>query len=239
MYPTFVEYDPNAWSGAIFLNSHSGDTFEYAYGTFTVPSATSTTWCSAAALWVGLGGNDVQDLIQTGVQLIGNGSVVTYFPLREYVSGDDPDECYASPCYLGFNVYAGDSMLAEVWAGDSSCRSPNFSGGYGCFYLVDITSGWSSLSELPQYAQFQGLSAEFMAEDNSAAACSGDEAYTDYGTVYVHFDAEDTNGNMHSFRSDPTGYTRVVSANSSNQQLGFAAVNTNSDLLTLSWIQGQ
>jgi hypothetical protein len=224
----------------MFEESLSGDYFDVAYSTFTVPSATATTACSAASIWAGLGGWGAADLIQTGVQMIGNSTVVNTYPFIEYWSGNNVGgDCYSSECYLGYNVSAGDSMLAEVWAGDGSCRTADYSGGYGCFYLVDVTNGWTYLGVLSQINQFQGLTAEFIAEDNAPNnACDSNGTYTDFATVKAVFSAVDTTNTTHTWQSDPNGYVRMLSASASNQLLGFAAP-LSPNKLNLTWMQGK
>jgi hypothetical protein len=231
---------PADWSGGMFSNSLDNDHFEQAQGNFTVPSSTPTTACSAASIWTGLGGWNVLDLIQTGVQLVGNTTVVAVHPWIEYFSGFGVGgSCYATECYVGLNVSAGDSLLTQVWACNAN-YSTQYTGGYGCFYLYDYNTQQYSFSQLKQINTFQGQTAEIIAENNAPNnVCGANGTYTDFGSVQnAAFWTYDTSGTLHDWQSDPNGYYQVISVDASNYILGIGYPNPNSYLITLSWLRG-
>jgi hypothetical protein len=180
----------NLWTGGV-LNS-SGQ-YNQAYGSFTVPTAQTTSGCTDAALWPGVGGSN-NDLIQTGVELHTSGSTSTPSAWLEYWSGNGVGgNGYQSP-YTLFSVNPGDSIFADAWACDSS-GSINASGGYGCFYIDDSTAGkyadcylptggsWSGSNSCHSMAKintFVGATAEAIIENSVAARC-GSGTWTQFG----------------------------------------------------------
>ena len=134
--------------------------------------------------------------------------------------------------FLGFNVSAGDTMLAEVWACDSSYNI-DYSGGFGCFYLYDYNTDNYSDSRLNQINTFQGLTGEFIAEDNAPNnACNASGTYTDFGTISKAdlWTYDNVTGGEPYFDADPNSFYGMISVNASSQIIGFAAPYTDSYL---------
>ena len=241
---TIVDNPPPGWSGGMFDETLSGSTFEAAQADFIVPSATPTTSCSAAYIWAGLGGWYNSDLIQAGVQYNGNSTVVTTQALKEYWSGNgvckgSTCNCYATECGAGINIAAGQEFYTQEWACDSN-QKININGGYGCFYVLNVTTQTQSTSSLQQINTFVGATGEIIAEDNGPNNwCNSSGTYTKFAALSkAGFWAFDPGLSQHTWNTD-SGFQRMLNANSSNQLLGMSVLNTTSGNTALYWMQGQ
>jgi hypothetical protein len=237
------------WAGGMLLDNPGQPDFEGAEFDFTIPRATVTPGCSAAAIWGGLGGWLNADLIQTGVQLFGNGTVVTYNSWYEYWSGAGVGgNCYQNECSLGVNVAPGNQIIASTWACDSSGNF-SYSGGYGCFQLqnqsesppviVNCTTPSGACPSLAQINTYVGASAEAIVEDNGPNNfCGVNGTFTNFGTVSDgRFFANDTTGNTRDWATDGTN-NQVTVINASGQTLATATL-TSAQATAIQWVQGQ
>jgi hypothetical protein len=237
---------PPGWSGGMLFTN----TYVFSFFQFVIPTASPTTACSAAYIWGGLGGFFNADLIQDGVQLLGNTTLMQYAPMAEYWSGNGVGGgCYSSECWLGFNVAAGDTFFGEAWACDANGNT-NASGGFGCFFGEDTTTGVSMMCDtrsgtctsLPQINQFVGATAEAIIEDNAPNNwCNASGTFAKYGSAYMYFMARDKNGITHDWATDNPNIVTINVVNSSGQFLGQAGLSTsssNGDGTSFGWDQG-
>jgi hypothetical protein len=172
--------------------------------------------------WAGLGGDPTSGgnggLIQDGVTAIafsnflGQGSLVQVYELWTEYLPLPPD--YISSIVPNVN----DSLLVEAYPGDAN-GTFDFSGGYGCFFVEDVTQALSTSSckqdplgpgndcftggGFEIACPYQGTSAELMGEVPVNNNIQQDYPLADFGTYVMAGIAGDTNGNLHDFGTDP------------------------------------
>jgi hypothetical protein len=219
------------WTGGELTNA---GTYQEAYGSMSAPAMQSTTsGCTSASFWVGIGGGPNNDLIQTGVELFSQGSTVTTSTWLEYFSGNNVGGLGYQFAFSLFYVNAGDDIFMDVWACDNA-GNINATGGYGCFWVDDETSGqyadcylpngglWSSNAfdckaapcqsnnnschSLKQINTFVGAQAEAIIENNSPSYC-GTGTWAHFGPnseSNITLTADMTTGSGHNYTTDST-----------------------------------
>jgi hypothetical protein len=176
------------------------------------------------SFWAGLGGDSNSGgniaLLQDGVTAIGlsnflgPGTLVQlyelwteYFPLvPDYISSIVPNN--------------NDSLLVEAYPGDAN-GTLDFTGGFGCFFVEDVTQALSTstckernpnvpgnecvtgLEHNEGACAYEGTSAELMGEIQANTSGQQDYPLADFGTYVMAGFAGDTNGNTHDFGTDP------------------------------------
>jgi hypothetical protein len=129
------------WSGGALTKSGQ---YTAAFTEFSVPGlAATTSGCTSASLWAGLGGNGTLDLIQAGVEEFSQGSAVSLSTWYEYLSGSD------NTLISLFNVSEDDDIIVDVWECNSS-GDEVANGGFGCFAVWDDTNDQFVDCYLPQ-----------------------------------------------------------------------------------------
>ncbi|KAJ3822226.1 aspergillopepsin-2 heavy chain [Lentinula raphanica] len=108
---TTIQYSGN-WSGAVLVSPPSGETFNNAVGTFTVPAMLTGGSDGAAAAWVGIDGDTYATaILQAGVYFSVSGDSVEYGAWYEwwpnYATDIDTDD---------FPVSAGDVITVVIEA---------------------------------------------------------------------------------------------------------------------------
>lgn len=133
--------DGSFWVGSVLTGAPNYVSIE---AEFNVPMAIAggdQTANTNASIWDGVGGNGVNGLVQAGVDMTTSSTVANYGTFREYAGGDpDSDQRNGVPYGGAFKPSAGDLIYSQAWYCDSKGR-PNLNGGYGCTYMVDMTSG--------------------------------------------------------------------------------------------------
>jgi hypothetical protein len=184
-------YTSANWGGSIlqahgywknYLFWHYTENFDQSYMFFTVPTGYPSyhgIWGgeNTASFWGGLGGyyDDLNSLLQDGVQIYENqsGSAEVYFAWIEWFSGSgDPNPGYLTALDVDDNMGPNHNVEVIAWVCDASGHV-NFSGGYGCFEVIDYTvsnyvyclyPSTGSCHSLRQYGTFYGHSVEAIAE---------------------------------------------------------------------------
>ena len=198
---------------------------------------------------------DHNDLIQDGVQIQVVSNMATYSTWTEYASGGSCPYGYGEAC-IGyqsplrqFGVAAGDTVLGEAWACDSS-GNMNAAGGYGCYVIEDVTGSvqiadcsqppnpngpFNPCSSLPEFNQFVGATAEAVIERRPDS--NGNNNLVDYGNTNITLDAIDANGFERNYSNTDADALTLV--NGSNQILEEVATDLSSpDGTSFVWEQG-
>jgi hypothetical protein len=176
-----------AWVGSVLGGSPNYISIE---GNFNVPKAVpggDETVGTELSIWNGLGGFKTgSGLIQAGVNLETSPFVATYGSWREFCCGPGGN----SNGYGGaFTPNPGDKIFDQNWYCDSKGNA-NISGGYGCSYLKDLTTGailncvsptgspcWSAKVHS---GMTLGVDAEFIIENQSGQCCKPAVQFTDF-----------------------------------------------------------
>ena len=178
---TVISQPAPPWAGTVINGAPS---YALVEGEFNVPTAIpggDQTGTTRVAIWNGLGGFGTgSGLIQSGVYLFTTPTVAAYGTWREYCCGDEYSNNYGG----NFTPNPGDEIYAENWYCDGA-GNMNVNGGYGCSYLMDLTTGatlnctmpnGSPCWSVPAIAGMTfGPAAEFIIEDQSNPA-----AFTDF-----------------------------------------------------------
>ncbi|KAJ4470089.1 peptidase A4 family-domain-containing protein [Lentinula aciculospora] len=149
-----IQYSGN-WSGAVLVSPPTGEIFNSAVGTFTVPSMPSANSNGAAAAWVGIDGDTFATaILQAGVFFSVNGDTVEYGAWYEwwpnYATDIDTDD---------FPVSAGDVITVNIEATSNSEGTVTLiNESAGKIFAIDLTSP-TKLSYLG------GQNAEWIIED--------------------------------------------------------------------------
>jgi hypothetical protein len=163
---------------------------------FVIPGGDGIS-SGAGSLWAGMGGATLlfgsdTSVLQDGVEWSSTSTTASYDAWVEY---------YPGPDYPRFSVNPGDTILAEAWACDS-VGNLNFSGGYGCFFIEDTTTGaysscfsstGSPCSSIEAPSTFLGDTAEFIMEKKTTFMPDHEDAYVEFA------EAEDTGDTWETF----------------------------------------
>ncbi|KAJ3907270.1 aspergillopepsin-2 heavy chain [Lentinula edodes] len=149
-----IQYSGN-WSGAVLVSPPTGETFNSAVGTFTVPSMPSVNGNGAAAAWVGIDGDTFATaILQAGVFFSVTDETVEYGAWYEwwpnYATDIDTDD---------FPVSAGDVITVNI---DASSNSE------GIVTLTNESAGKSfviNLTSPTKLSYLGGQNAEWIIED--------------------------------------------------------------------------
>jgi hypothetical protein len=134
-------------------------------------------------------------LLQDGVEWTATSTTVSYDAWVEYVPGPDKPQ---------FTVGETNEILAEAWACDSN-GNLNYSGGYGCFFIEDTTTGTSVTCNKPTAkpcpsiqapSTFKGYTAEFILEKKTQFMPDH------FGAPISSAESLDTNGTWETFGAD-------------------------------------
>jgi hypothetical protein len=119
------------WGSLVLEN---GPTYVVAFAEFNIPYAYADGLGGLASIWTGLGGwNGNQALIQAGVEFDYGGFFgSSYYAWIEYWTNNQIN--------VSLGVSPGQELYDEVWASDSSGHV-NAKGGWGAFYLKNLTTG--------------------------------------------------------------------------------------------------
>jgi hypothetical protein len=136
---TIVTEGPN-WSG--FELKASAGTYDLVEGEWNIPTANyESNSHTYSALWVGLDGDHLTDLLQAGTEQdnqdlnfgVFHIYVTTYYAWSEFLP------LQPTEMELGnFAVSPGDLLYSEVWVGNAG-QLPSLSGLFGIAFLEDVT----------------------------------------------------------------------------------------------------
>lgn len=136
------EFSHNDWTepGGIWAGTElaGSPTYEFIAGWFSMPTAVpggEKTTETASSIWDGITGSPTA-LIQSGIEMQTTPAYATYTAWREYCCGDSDSNGYGG----GFSPNPGDEIYAQNWY-CSANGAVDLTGGYGCSYLDDETSG--------------------------------------------------------------------------------------------------
>jgi hypothetical protein len=234
------------WGGGMFacLNGSPGcdvRTYTKAFGSFYVPTNREPFASSGAAvalMWVGVGGWQESDLIQTGVTLSSSPSAYLYNAWDEYVTGNPvPDTFgYGHPQEL-FPVSQNDWIWAQAWACQSD-GTADANGGFGCFFLLDYTTSQSVQEQRAQVSAYMGFSAEAIIEKNHPLLAN-------YGAAEIDLTVEDSSGASHEYGTDNPANVYIVTLQNGSgtnlENVSLSAAGTtypNANGTSFSWAQG-
>jgi hypothetical protein len=126
------------WSGYELKGSNR--TYDVVEGQWYVPSVSSELGVHAySAYWVGLDGDGISDLVQAGTEQ--EYYDFSIFSFSNYYAWSEllPNQLSES-VISGIPVAPGNQVFTEVWIGNSN-GALNASGGYGLFYVHNLTTG--------------------------------------------------------------------------------------------------
>jgi hypothetical protein len=183
------------WVGSTLNGDRSYAAIE---ANFNVPTATpggDETSSTQVAVWTGVeGAGNNSGLIQGGVGIYTDGPAAGYYTWREYCCGDGDSNGYGG----AFTPKPGENIYAQNWYCDAT-GNISLTGGYGCTYLHDLTSGailnctlpagkpcWS-VKALANWTS-EGTDADFVIENQTPQLYSPWNATTAYtkGQVAVY-----------------------------------------------------
>jgi hypothetical protein len=235
------------WSGGL-LNGPAGTQWTTDANSFVVPTSSSTSGCTGAYLWGGVGGakGDNGGLLQTGVQLLTNfnGLAFVYEAEFQYATPSNQTSCYSSECFMFF-VNPGDTIFSEAWACDAN-GAVNISGGFGCFFAQDLNTNQfmdcnlansGSCRSLPAKVTFQGLTAEAIVENNANAWCTGGGTFDDFGDAKIYLDGWDTSSPSTEQDFSTVSNSTLTLTNGSGSPMDDVAVETPNGT-TFAWLRG-
>jgi hypothetical protein len=256
--PVTIEYDKlsdGGWAGLV-VNApqvrYSG-----VIANFTVPRFTSTGTNANASMWVGLDGVGTSEMIQAGITYGALASdtnchnIGAYQAWYEYYAFDAFfGQNVTTPQFPCFAVNPGDSITVEVWEGDSQCNFgyPN-DVGYGCFYLVDNTTGlqmpmgnglvgWPWPEPLG-YGTFTGATCEAIMEPQPPGS---PRPIAKWSTANIQFDCYDYFYGEHNAGNHPSPlgepYLQLNLQNDNGQTL-IGAGKTDPDIARFFWVRAQ
>ncbi len=152
-----------------------------------------------SSLWVGLDGDGTTDLVQAGTEQdthqSGGLTWVTYYAWSEVL----PNQPTAQEA--GISPDPGHDIFVQVWICDSDGNF-NLNGGYGCFYLLDRTSGQSTQfnTSIGTGYHFGGYTAEWIMErpclGNCGASAPNFPELTEMGTYMWNNYVNSATGSM-------------------------------------------
>lgn len=206
------------WSG--YVINEPGLAYDIVQSEWNVPTIIGppgggpTSQAEYVAIWAGLGGWGARDIVQNG--LVGQATplgrlnpfwIISCNVWIEYYPGN-------SVQLSNFPLSFGDLIYSESWIGDSTgVVTP--SGGYGWFYIVDVTNGHSYEGKIakPNGAPaFSGTSAEWIVERGPNV--NGLLPFADYQTVTMTNMLADANGSYsHDIATDQSINISMLSGN--------------------------
>ncbi|HEY1811460.1 MAG TPA: hypothetical protein VGG74_03835 [Kofleriaceae bacterium] len=224
--------------GACWWTQH----FIFSFGVITVPQPTFTTG-KLVGEWTGLGGysNDTL-LLQDGIaiQSLFGGAAFVDSGFREYF-GAGTGAGYSTAQTIISGVQPDDLVIAQSWACDAN-GNESLAGGYGCYYLSDISRGMyvecetqsGSCFSLPvQSGTFEGSTAEMVVEKDSNNPSVG---MPNFGTITPSLDAYDSTGAKVYFGSAPNQSINLAMAGGP-ETLVTAAVSSSNDSVAITFEQ--
>ena len=134
--------DGSFWVGSVLSGAPNYISVEAVFNIPTAIAGGDQTASTNTSIWVEVGGNGVNGLIQAGVDMSTSSTVASPFGTwREYAGGDPDNNTRNGVAYGGtFTPSAGDQIFSQSWYCDSK-GSLDLNGGYGCTHMVDMTSG--------------------------------------------------------------------------------------------------
>jgi hypothetical protein len=205
---TMAWYTQDTYNWGGYQLYTSGVRFMLATTDYVLPHSRASVGTSAyGAMWAGIGTGHYGGLIQNGIQIAANRYAAGYQALFEYFSEVNPnnDPCVTTSCPLGMAINEGDEIYSEAWACDEYGEL-SIDGGYGCFYLQDVTSGQYWDCYLPQMdpachsvrapEPFHGSTGDIIME-----RLAGTEL-VNYGHLYASTYWYDDSYNYHDFSTD-------------------------------------
>ena len=138
------------WSG-FELRGPNG-TYDWVTGMWNVPSVTGeTNTHTYSAFWIGLDGDGVSDLVQTGTEqenynfdfFFFSLSFSVYYAWTEFLPQQPTEQQIAN-----FPINPGDEIFSEVWIGNAG-SSPTLSGAFGVLLLENLTTSESTTVYTP------------------------------------------------------------------------------------------
>jgi hypothetical protein len=175
------------WGSLVLEN---GPTYVVAFAEFNIPYAYADGLGGLASIWTGLGGwNGNQALIQAGVEFDYGGFFgSSYYAWIEYWTNNQIN--------VSLGVSPSQELYDEVWASDSSGHV-NAKGGWGAFYLKNLTTGSAiPIMGIQAPHPFVGATAESVIEAHPPAPL------TDYISASMFWDAQDSEGVDHDLQTD-------------------------------------
>ena len=122
--------------------------YDWVKGAWSVPAVSGelgqTTY---SALWVGLDGDGVADLVQAGTEqdcvlfLLPPATFITlstFYAWTEFLPQQPTEQIINN-----FPVNAGDHIVTEVWIGNAG-SAPTPTGAFGCFLIMNLTTSMST-----------------------------------------------------------------------------------------------
>ena len=175
--------DSYNWSGYV-SDTATKRTYISVHGEWNQPGifGCETNQVTYSAFWVGLDGYNLSELVQAGVEsdCINTGGS-DYFNLQawEELLPNQPTEND-----LGISPSPGDYMYVTVWIGDSTGKREG-NGGYGWFYINDMTQGqWTEVGVPLGKTYFNGRDSEWIMERPGIGGGKLGEL-TDYDYAYM------------------------------------------------------
>ena len=137
------------WSG-FELRGATG-AYDWVTGMWNVPSVTGeTNTHTYSAFWIGLDGDGVSDLVQTGTEqenynfdFFFSVSFSVYYAWTEFLPQQPTEQQIAN-----FPINPGDEIFSEVWIGNAG-SSPTLSGAFGVLLLENLTTSESTTVYTP------------------------------------------------------------------------------------------
>jgi hypothetical protein len=171
--PHTIEAGPGAsqnWSG--YVANGTPGSYLLVQGWWNVPEIVGAeAGHQSSALWVGLDGYFLKDLVQAGTEQDvldqPSGTTYNYYAWTEVV----PNQ----PEQQRFNVNPGDTMTVQVWVGDAT-GDPTLSGNTAWFWVEDFTTNTGAKYSTPldgatKGTAFLGSTAEWIMERPCLANC--------------------------------------------------------------------
>ncbi len=158
--------DSNNWSGQLLV----GSTFTAVVGEWTVPAVVPSTATEADADWIGIGGDGISELIQTGTTSVTGGGSTSYYAWYELLPAQPVSIRLPEP------VTPGDEMLAEI---EETSTNVWYVG------IEDVTKGWTAARTFT-YTAGQANSAEWISERPLDAVTHQYVTLADFGSVRFH-----------------------------------------------------
>jgi hypothetical protein len=132
----------NNWSG--FELNGGGNVYDWVMGEWQVPTVSpESNQHIYSALWIGLDGDGTTDLVQAGTeQEITDISFwgFIHFDFTSFYGWTEflPQQPFEQ-VIPNFTVAPGDQILAQVYVGDPGSPGASLSGGYGIFWVENVT----------------------------------------------------------------------------------------------------
>jgi hypothetical protein len=151
------------WSGYIAQGAYRG--YTAVYGQWNVPTvvACESNTTTYSSFWVGLDGDESQDLVQDGTEH----DCTDYWGVFNFISYSAWEELLPNQPYsqnVSLSPNGGDSFWALAWVGDAN-RQYDPNGGYAWFNMWDLTQKQGVLLGMPlNGTHFYGYTGEWIME---------------------------------------------------------------------------